>query len=406
MTKQYVVPTHASIGDYNINDPIFNESALTVAIDNLQTSAAYLTGLVESIGASVDSLCIALDDALSTLEMHTENIDYLSSQIDGLALSALKHAIADVGILRPDDENQLYLKIDVFNKNDLTSSVGTIDMGLPADWKYFEALLVNNGESYDDPALSPLSPDYFPGTQWVQPSDIDVAIKEYSGETASFTGYGPAFKNSPVNIKFLDWINDKALSADLNAKSRFYLRFVWYYIDSNSVVHSSDHFSMVVPSYAEVGAKAGGSATRSEILELKQALEMNVATVHCITDDELDALAAEAGDAGYGLAEYSTPGFYVQPCQCTILEDFGSSVKNIILQSYAEGKTYKLKFKTGTSDVTVGKRATTTRVAFNANYGNGPEAVEELNTSTLTFKANTTYLIAVNLGMIQVIAQN
>lgn len=217
----------------------------------------------------------------------------------------------------------------------MTLSVGTIDMSSSVDWDYFEALLINNGESYDDPVLDPLSPDYFPGTQWVQPSDIDVAVKKYSGETSSFTGYGPAFKNSPVNIKFLDWINShkdsagKDLSADLNAKSRFYLRFVWYYIDSDSAVHSSDHFSMVVPSYAEVGAKAGGTVTRSEILELKQALEMDVATAHYITDDELDALAAEAGDLG--LVEYSTPGFYVQPYQCTILEDFGSSVKNIIL---------------------------------------------------------------------------
>lgn len=45
-------------------------------------------------------------------------------------------------------------------------------------------------------------------------------------------------------------------------------------------------------------------------------------------------------------------------------------------------------------------------MAFNADYGSGPEAVDELNASTVTFKANTTYLIAVNLGMIQVIAQN
>lgn len=111
-----------------------------------------------------------------------------------------------------------------------------------------------------------------------------------------------------MNVKFLDWLNDEGLSADLNAKSRFYLRFVWYYIDSDSTVHSSDHFSMVVPSYAEVGAKAGGTASVSELLELKQALEMDVATVHYITDDELDALAAESTE---GLVEYSTPGFYV-----------------------------------------------------------------------------------------------
>lgn len=406
----YVIPTHSSIGDYKINDPIFNESALTATLDTLQTSAKYSVDTASCLVLSVGGLCSQISDAIvsiatlnETLTTHTKDIDYLSSQVSALQLSALKHAIADVGILRPDDENELYLKIDVFDKGSLSDLCGTIDLSSSDDWKYFEALLINNGERYSDPVLDPLSPEYFPGTQWLQPSDINAAIEEYSGGSSSFSGYGPAFRNSPVNVKFLDWLNDEGLSADLNAKSRFYLRFVWYYIDSDSTVHSSDHFSMVVPSYAEVGAKAGGTASVSELLELKQALEMDVATVHYITDDELDALAAESTE---GLVEYSTPGFYVQPYKCTVLEDFGINVKSIILQDYAEGKTYKLKFKTGTSAVTIGAGASTTRMTFNANYGNGPELVDELNASTVTFKANTTYLIAVNLGMIQVIAQN
>ena len=124
-------------------------------------------------------------------------------------------------------------------------------------------------------------------------------------------------------------------------------------------------------------------------------------------EDEIEEIVGgiDSNDPRYGLIEYSSPGYYVQPYQCTILEDFASKPKNIILQSYSEGKTYKLKFRTGSSDVDIGDSASTTRIRFNANYGNGPEGVDELNASNIVFTANTTYLIALHLGMIQVIAK-
>ena len=210
------------------------------------------------------------------------------------------------------------------------------------------------------------------------------------------------------------------MTKDLDQWSRFYLRFVWYYVTYSTEsgtraapaatpeIHQSDHFSMVVPSYAEVGAKAGASISKSELYEIKQALETQVTTAHYMDEDEIEEITGEIdpADPRYGLIEYSDPGFYVDPYQCTILEDFEAcDDKNIVLQSYSEGKTYKLKFRTGSSDVTVGNTASATGIRFNANYGNGPESVDELNASNIVFTANTTYLIALNLGMIQVIAK-
>jgi hypothetical protein len=145
----------------------------------------------------------------------------------------------------------------------------------------------------------------------------------------------------------------------LSLDSRFFLRYEWYYTDSEGE-HTSDHFSMMVPSYSEVGAKAGATVSKSELYELKQALETRVATAHYMTDEEIEALAA-AGSRGIGLVDYSTTGYYVQPYQCTILEDFATnteSVKKIILENYSEGKTYKLKFTTGSSKLTVGVKGT------------------------------------------------
>ena len=80
--------------------------------------------------------------------------------------------------------------------------------------------------------------------------------------------------------------------------------------------------------------------------------------------------------------------------------------KKVILQDYSEGKTYKLKFTIGSKDVKTSSSLMPSNevMQFCCNYGNGPEAVDELNNAGLTFSAGKTYLIAVNLGMVQVIA--
>lgn len=416
----YITPIHQTIGDYKIIDPLFDANPLNTTIEqfksisaifdekisqnandilSLYASAEYAIASVDNLKLSVDDLYISanyipnlvlsVSNAIERLDWHDEDIAYLSSVLSTLNLKILKHTITNVGILRPDGAYELYLKIDVFDSAEMSTKLGDIDLSDANDWKYFEALLINNGENNADLTIDPLRPEYFPGTQWIKPEEMDAAIKKY-GTPIGFKGYGPAFNNSPVNISFLAWLEDNDLAQDLTQQSKFYLRFVWYYIDDEDEVHSSDHFSMVVPSYAEVGAKAGSSVSKSEIYEIKQALETQVATVsYTIEEDE----------------QHPIQGYYVNPYQCTILEDFESKPKNIILQSYSEGKTYKLKFRTGSSDVTVGNSASTTSIRFNANYGNGPEGVDELNASNIVFTANTTYLIALNLGMIQVIAK-
>jgi hypothetical protein len=116
--------------------------------------------------------------------------------------------------LRPDNANELYLKIDVFNSAEMSSKLGTIDLSNSDDWKYFEALLVNNGENHPDLIFDPLRSKYFPGTQWIGPSKLDEAIKEY-GTSTGFQGYGSAFNNSPVNVSFLAWLEDHNLVQDL-----------------------------------------------------------------------------------------------------------------------------------------------------------------------------------------------
>ena len=441
MSNQYITPTHSTIGDYKITDPLFDDSLLDTTIEgfksisatfdekitqntndiiSLYVSAEYAVTSVDNLKLSVDDLVLSIGNAIQRLDGHDGDIEYLSSVLSTLNLKALRHAITNVGILRPDDEHELFLKIDVFDSAEMSAKLGTIDLGDSEDWKYFEALLVNNGENHADLTLDPLRAEYFPGTQWIYPEDLDAAIKAY-GTPTGFQGYGPAFNNSPVNISFLAWLESKNMTKDLDQWSRFYLRFVWYYVTYSTEsgtrvapaatpeIHQSDHFSMVVPSYAEVGAKAGASISKSELYEIKQALETQVTTAHYMDENEIEEITGEIDpdDPRYGLIEYSDPGFYIEPYQCTILEDFGAcDDKNIVLQSYSEGKTYKLKFTTGSSNVTVGTRASATTVAFKANLGNGPETIDDLRSSSIVFQANTTYLIAVNLGMIQVIAQN
>lgn len=433
MSSSYITPTHDNIGDYKITDTLFNSDSLDAAISNLQisssffndrinqnisnitdlyTSAEYAVVSVNALKLSVDDLYISanyipelvqsIQSALTKLDVHDSDIDYLSGVVEELNLRALKHAITDVGILKPEEANALYLKISVFNAAEMSDVLGTIDMCLSDDWKYFKVLLVNNGENATELADSPLNSEYLSGTQWIDPATMDEAIKTYNPDATGFEGYGTAFNNSPVNISFLQWLNDKNLSANLSGDSRFYLRYEWYYVDENNEIHKSDHYSMMVPSFGEVGAKAGASVSKSEIQELKQALEPDVATVSYVSEEEIEELD---GETNTGLVDYPTTGFYIEPHQCSILENFSdNNDKKIIFQSYSEGKTYKMKFSTGSSTLSVGNRASSTTIAFYANQGNGPEKIDELNNTSLTFAANKTYFIAVNLEMIQILA--
>lgn len=408
-SNKYIKPIYTKIGQYHLSDSLFDDTFLNLILDQLRDISAIMSTDILSntndiaklhlsagdVLLSTRNLKLSVDDLYSSINEYGNDIEYLSNAISTLNINAIKRSISNVGVLKPYDEHELNLRIDVFSSAPMLddSKVGMIDLSNSNDWTYFEALLINNGDNSSNQTDNPLSPDYFPGTQWMNPVDINDAMHRYNS-TLGFRGYGPAFNNSPVNISFLKWLEDHELTKDLNFQSKFYLRFTWYYIDysnTNAIdVHFSDHFSMVVPSYAEVGAKAGASVSKQELYEIKQVLETQVVTSQYTNDDD-----------------HTIDGYYVQPYCCNILENFiNADEKNIILQNYSEGKTYKLKFDVGRSNISIGDSSSSTSISFWIDVGNGPENMSELNSSSIEFLADKTYLIAINLEMIQVIAIN
>ena len=339
-STKYIVPMHDTIKEYRLDDGLFaSTSGLDNALDQLQEKMAQLKNTIQQ-------------------------------------------CFANAGILRPDDMHQLLLKVNVFGACEMSASIGTIDMGNADDWKYFSALLVANDQqsAADDDQASSL----FQGTQWRSPEKLDAEIKKHSPD-AGFTGYGTAFMNAPVNVSFLQWLKDNGLADSLEIGSQFYLKYIWYYVEDGQT-SKSDEYSMIVPCFAEVGAKAGAMAAAAQSLGCSNCFDVS---------------SVNYSDAG----QQPVPGFYVKPQQCSVLDGFANSQSRaIVLQDYSQTKTYKLKFKTGASSIVIGDDPeNTSQMSFYIDYGNGPEISDGI-ASSYEFQPNTTYLVAVNLGMVQVIA--
>ena len=64
---------------------------------------------------------------------------------------------------------------------------------------------------------------------------------------------------------------------------------------------------MVVPGYAEVGAKAGAAASKAELAEVRQDLETDVATARYISESEMTVMD---GASDVGVTDYPTTGYY------------------------------------------------------------------------------------------------
>lgn len=81
-----------------------------------------------------------------------------------------------------------------------------------------------------------------------------------------FDGFSPAFNYAPVNVSFLQWLDDTGNSGSIGIDTRFYTEALWYYNDdAASSVVSVDIYSQVVPSYSEVGgSSSGGGGTFDE----------------------------------------------------------------------------------------------------------------------------------------------
>lgn len=224
----------------------------------------------------------------------------------------MKNALKNVEILRPEDEHSLHLRVNVFKTPGMSSTADDQKLSAVLDtenedcWRYFQALLVNGVEDISLTGSSSAELTSFIGTQWISPEQLDKASTDYGG--SGFTGFGPAFNNAPVDIMFADWLNH--ISVDYDIGSRFYLKYEWYYKDGAGIEHTSDKFSMVVPSYAEVGAKAGGTASKADVVDIKQSIETDVTTAkHMDTNDisEMD------GKTDAGVADYTATGYYACP---------------------------------------------------------------------------------------------
>ena len=205
------------------------------------------------------------------------DIGYLSSAIRRLEPSKARSSVNDIGLQKPESDANLLLKIKVYSDRKMTKLVGTIDLSNKKQWKYFKGLLVSrqSNEKYaSDPVLSSL----YPKTLWIDPYTINKMMNDLDpdgtcletsccnpgagpcppdcDQKTLFDGFSQAFNCAPVNVSFLQWLDDTGNSGSIGIDTRFYTESIWYQIDKETgAVQNVDVYSQVVPSYSEVGGQ-------------------------------------------------------------------------------------------------------------------------------------------------------
>lgn len=268
------------------------------------------------------------------------------------------------------------------------------DSANAADAEFVEALLVNNAvndiETNSTEMNSAGQTVYGSfGSHWVKPvSDGRVF------------GFGPECNNAPVTLRLYDWLSANASKnkkdydqfTSFGKDTKLYLRTEWYYTTQDAsgqpAHHKSDMYSQVVPTNAEQTADKSYFAEQADA----QAIQATRVTAAAVAD-------YKAGDQKF---------YTLKPNQVNVISAklgrTGASWKGFCLADYSPGNEYKAKFTTSAA------------LTVDNGYDTGTQYVKiiadgaELDDFTgcndaWNFQAGKTYLISIQTGMIQTLAQ-
>jgi hypothetical protein len=186
---------------------------------------------------------------------------------------------------------------------------------------------------------------------------------------SSSTGFGSEYDNHPVLIALTKILKDNGLE---NRYSQLFLMYEWYHSDG-STRHVSDRYSIVVPSYTEVGANASDYVTKTQYDEL-----------------QMEILKPS------NVAENTNDMFVCHSNKMNEIADTLNGTVQILLEDFSFDRQYDIKFTTGDEAVTF---------EFNTNDPvNGIEFEENWNINkNYIFEANKTYLIKIRQDFIEVV---
>lgn len=151
-----------------------------------------------------------------TLSSDAATKNYVDSAISGFS-PAGKATDDYLQLLKPFNDNKLFISISFHTSFEMNSTLFNIDMNDPTELKYFRCLL-NEGASQ----------------QWVAPD---------------YQGLGPLYDNQPVCVLVKKYAEDN----DIDMSEVMCASYYWYYRDTDGAIHKSDIYSSIFPCTSEIG---------------------------------------------------------------------------------------------------------------------------------------------------------
>ena len=260
------------------------------------------------------------------------NLEQLSTSIEQVRIYE-DHRMHDFQVIRPDFGQNINIKLNIYSNQEMT------DLALSVDSKTnpeYVAAFFNSGDE----------------VYWMTPSASGVPA-EYS--------------NRPILIKLTNILKDFGLQSQFE---RLFISYKWYY-ETESGEHNSDAYSIVVPSYTEVGANASDYVSKQQFEELNQYVKKDTYQSQ-FTDDMYVCYATKTN---------------------VIQEELTGEVE-IVLDSFSKSNQYDIKFKTGNQPVSF---------KFYFDDFNGVQLGDWKINSGYIFPEKSEYLIKIRQDMIEVI---
>jgi hypothetical protein len=187
-------------------------------------------------------------------------------------------------------------------------------------------------------------------------------------------GLPASYSNCPVLVKLSNWLTDNDL---VYSFERLYISYTWYYTDDNGVEHVSDSYSIVVPSYTEVGANSSDYVTKEQYEELNSKIRKDTYT-----------------------SELQNDMYMCYTNKTNIIQGELTGEVEVILNDFSKNNQYDIKFKTGSSSVNF--------KFYSYSEINGTVLGDwNINTNTnYVFPENSEFLIKIRQDMIEVIGDN
>lgn len=211
-------------------------------------------------------------------------------------LSALKQyhdtSITDIQLIKPEFSNaKIHVRLSAYSDSELSENIIAVDS---ANQQQYFLGFYNTAETQ-------------------------------SWKTCPADGFGTEYDNCPILIKLVDILKDNDLA---NKYNKLYIIYEWHYsIDNQDYI--SDRYSIVVPSYTEVGANASDYVTKKQHIELESEIFKDT----------------------YAVEKQENNMYVCYSNKFNVISEMLTGTTQIILDSFNKNRQYDIQFKTGDSKV-------------------------------------------------------